>query len=67
MKALEQENVSVLDAPSVKFAAGVAGVSMGLIDQVVSVAQVVSVVGGAIIVIFTLLRMLYNGFKWLTK
>jgi len=55
-KNLLEQDMSV----PAKLAIGAAGVGVGLIDQIVSWAQIVSVIGGAIIVIITLVSMIYR-------
>ena len=54
-------------SPVIKLAAGGIGIGVGLIDQIVSIAQVISIVGGAIIVIITLVGMLYKLVKKILK
>lgn len=46
---------------------GGAGVGVGFIDQVVNIAQIISVVGGAIIIIITLFGMAIKAFKDTSK
>jgi hypothetical protein len=50
-------------SPATKLVAGSIGISVGLIDQVVSWAQVISIVGGAIIVVITLIGMAHRAYK----
>ena len=52
-------------SPAIKLVAGGIGISVGLIDQIVSWAQVISIIGGAIIVLVTLIGMAIKGYKWL--
>ena len=54
-------------SPAVKLVAGGLGIGVGLIDQIVSWAQIISILGGAIIVIFTLIGMAYRGYKKVFK
>lgn len=54
-------------SPATKLVAGSIGISVGLIDQVVSWAQVISIVGGAVIVLVTLLGMAHRAYKKLFK
>ena len=61
-KVLEQD----MSVPA-KLTIGGAGVGMGFIDHIVNWAQVISVVGGSIIVMITLAGMCYRGFKKLTR
>ena len=46
-----------------KLAVGSAGIGVGLIDQIVHWAQIVSILGGALIVIITLAGMVYRTYK----
>lgn len=52
-------------SPAIKLVAGSVGIGVGLIDQIVSWAQVVSIIGGAIIVLITLFGMALKGYRWL--
>lgn len=56
---------STTEGAAVKLVAGGIGIGVGLIDQIVSWAQIISILGGAIIVVITILGMLIRGFKWL--
>lgn len=46
-----------------KLAIGGAGIGVGLIDHIVNWAQVISICGGAIIVIITLIGMAVKAYK----
>lgn len=53
----------VADSSVAKLAIGGTGVGVGMMD-VVHWSQVVSAVGGALIVIFTLIGILFKFYKW---
>lgn len=52
-------------SPAIKLVAGSVGIGVGLIDQIVSWAQVVSIIGGAIIVLITLVGMALKGIRYI--
>jgi hypothetical protein len=56
------------DIPVVaKLAVGGAGIGVGLIDHIVHWAQIVSILGGAVIVLVTLAGMAYKAFRKIWK
>jgi hypothetical protein len=56
---LEQHDLSI----PAKLAVGGAGIGVGLIDHIVHWAQVVSILGGAVIVLVTLAGMVYKAYR----
>lgn len=58
-KHLMDQDISV----PAKLAIGGAGIGVGLIDHIVSWAQVISIVGGAVIVMVTLIGMAIKAYK----
>lgn len=58
-KMLENHDISI----PAKLSIGGAGIGMGMIDHIVHWAQVVSILGGAIIVLVTLAGMAYKAYR----
>lgn len=56
---LENHDVSI----PAKLAIGGAGIGVGLIDHIVHWAQIISIIGGAIIVLVTLAGMAYKAYR----
>jgi hypothetical protein len=61
------KRVCEMNHDGVQLAVGATGIGIGLIDHIVHWAQVVSIVGGAIIVIITLSGMIAKAWKRLRE